>query len=388
MFSNQTIHLILTEIAENIEIPKQKHKEAMDRFDSVEDCLKNDHKLLSLGDLYIYLQGSFRLGTVVCPIKKGAENNYDIDLVCELDPINENISPRTIKKAVGDCLKQNHNLRKLLDQEGKRCWTIQYKEQDGIGFHLDVLSAVSDSTDDFPTAIATTTKKTRKYDWSLSDPEGYATWFHRGNQVHTSFPVHFYQCLQTNSFLPHTENDCAVDRDDRTPLQQSIQILKRHRDMTFNNTNKSDYPPISIIITTLATQLYSGQNNLFSTLTDIVKKMHRVVEYLLDTMDGGAASGSDLIQYDASQKKWYIPNPIDEKENFADRWHEDNNARAFDFFKWVYALKRDLVDRVSEYQSAPDALHQHLATTLAIKGLCNAQAYIDRQNTYVAAPYY
>ena len=384
------INSILTEVAENIEIPKQKHKEAMDRFDSVEDCLKSDRKLLSLGDLHIYLQGSFRLDTVVRPIKKGAENNYDIDLVCELDPINEDISPRTIKKAVGDCLKQNSNLKKLLDREGKRCWTLQYKEQDGIGFHLDVLPAVSNSTDDFPTSIAITTKRPPKYRWSLSGPESYAKWFQKHRQVRTSFHAYeyWYQNSPINNLWPYIGNDYTVDRDDRTPLQQSIQILKRHRDMTFNNANKSDYPPISIIITTLATQLYSGQNHLFSTLTDIVKKMHRVVEYLLDAMDGAAASGSDLIQYDASQKKWYIPNPIDEKENFADRWHEDNNARAFDFFKWVYALKRDLVDRVSEYQSAPDALRQHLATTLAIKGLCNAQTYTDKQNTYVAVPYY
>lgn len=42
--------------------------------------------------------------------------------------------------------------------------------------------------------------------------------------------------------------------------------------------------------------------------------------------------------------RWYIGNPVNPNENFADRWHEDNHARARAFFSWVAALKRDLVD--------------------------------------------
>jgi len=48
---------------------------------------------------------------------------------------------------------------------------------------------------------------------------------------------------------------------------------------------------------------------------------------------------------------WYIPNPVnphnpgdadDKGENFADRWHEDNHAKAKAFFQWVTWLRTDL----------------------------------------------
>ena len=46
--------------------------------------------------------------------------------------------------------------------------------------------------------------------------------------------------------------------------------------------------------------------------------------------------------------KWYIGNPVNPAENFADRWHEDNHARARAFFQWVEALQEDLVDILAE----------------------------------------
>ena len=43
---------------------------------------------------------------------------------------------------------------------------------------------------------------------------------------------------------------------------------------------------------------------------------------------------------------WYIQNPVNPGENFADRWHEDNNLKAQAFFQWVKWAKNDLVDVV------------------------------------------
>ena len=49
---------------------------------------------------------------------------------------------------------------------------------------------------------------------------------------------------------------------------------------------------------------------------------------------------------------WYIANPVNGKENFADRWHEDDHARARAFFRWVDALREDLVDILAENRLA------------------------------------
>jgi hypothetical protein len=59
---------------------------------------------------------------------------------------------------------------------------------------------------------------------------------------------------------------------------------------------------------------------------------------------------------------WYIGNPVNRAENFADRWHEDNHARARAFFAWVEALHRDLLNIVDE--TNPRLLKEHLSRAL------------------------
>jgi hypothetical protein len=74
---------------------------------------------------YVYPQGSFRLGTVVRPIRHGLECAYDIDLVCQLNA-DAGITPAAIKLMVGQRLVDHDTYRKMLDDEGRRCWTLLY----------------------------------------------------------------------------------------------------------------------------------------------------------------------------------------------------------------------------------------------------------------------
>ena len=59
---------------------------------------------------------------------------------------------------------------------------------------------------------------------------------------------------------------------------------------------------------------------------------------------------------------WYIGNPVNPKENFADRWQEDNHARARAFFHWVAALKEALFDILEEPHL--NVLRERLSATL------------------------
>lgn len=133
---------ILVGIAESLDIPPSKYKQAVDRYKSIGSWIEGGiypgvHKIPD-----IYPQGSFRLGTVVRPIKDGEEADYDIDLVAELALEQNETTPKKVKHLIGDRLKENGTYRPMLDKEGKRCWTIEYAEEDGIGFHVDVLPAI------------------------------------------------------------------------------------------------------------------------------------------------------------------------------------------------------------------------------------------------------
>ena len=148
----------LDKVAENIDIHPSKYEDAVNRYQAVGRWLEDGDYSGCSGKPNIYPQGSFALGTVVRPIRGGVEAGYDIDLVSEL-PINKHLTaPRIVKTMVGNRLQENDTYQRLLDEEGKRCWTLEYAEKDDVGFHLDVLPCVPNPSRLGDTSIALTNK--------------------------------------------------------------------------------------------------------------------------------------------------------------------------------------------------------------------------------------
>ena len=341
----------------------------MNRYEAVGRWLDDGKYPECLGGLDIYSQGSFRLGTVVRPIRNGIESSYDIDLVCQIPLYKERTTPQSVKWMVGERLREHATYRKLLDPEGRRCWTLEYSEQDSVGFHLDVLPAVPDPLGPQSTAIAITHKQESGYSWSASDPRGYGAWFVEKN--FEAFLRVFHeqkQNIQRRASLVYASVDAVPDPLVRTPLQRSIQLMKRHRDVRFNNYARIEYAPISIIITTLAAHLYGNESDVYTALSGIVSKLQahallvegKAIDYSLATMG--------LIQRHPDGT-WYIGNPVNPNENFADRWHEDNHARARAFFAWVEALQNDLLKILHE--TNPRRLNEHLSRVLGTSAVSN-----------------
>ena len=133
---------LLVNLSSELDIPPSKYQQAVERYKSVGNWLQEGIYENCTNELDIYPQGSFRLGTVVRPIKKDAEADYDIDLVCCLPVFKMLTTPEKVKIQVGNRLKENAIYKKMLDEEGRRCWTLNYAEQDDIGFHIDILPSV------------------------------------------------------------------------------------------------------------------------------------------------------------------------------------------------------------------------------------------------------
>lgn len=342
----------LERVAEDIDIPPAKYKEAVDRYEAVGHWLEDGDCPDSSRAPEIYPQGSFRLGTVVRPIRGGVEADYDIDLVCELQIAKVWTDASTVKRIVGKRLRENARYRKMLDAEGKRCWTLTYAEQDGIGFHLDVLPSVPDPRFAFDKSIAITDRKGSLYEWSASNPRGYGDWFDKRNQgAFVRVSAQQKQAIRARAAAVFASVDDVPDQLVRTPLQRSIQIMKRHRDVMFNGGMSADHAPISMIVTTLAAQLYEGEGDVYSALTAIVSKLHGHAGLVENRSIELALASLELIRR-LPDGTWYIGNPVNPAENFADRWHEDNHARARAFFRWVDAIRNDLVEILAESRLA------------------------------------
>ena len=371
----------LESIAEEIDITPRKYQDAVGRYQAVGCWLEGGEFADTLS---IYPQGSFRLGTVVRPIRGRVEADYDIDLVCELPIPKIATNACLIKKMIGNRLYEHGTYSKLLDVEGKRCWTLQYKEQDGVGFHLDVLPSITDGHGPGDLSIAITNKKGTTYHWSASNPKGYGEWFDQKNRdAFKLVQAEQKRSIQSNASTIYLSIDDVPDQLVRTPLQRSIQIMKRHRDLSHNSGEKSEYAPISIIITTLAAHLYGGERDVFSALTEIVSKLYAYVR-LVDNYTADSSLISQGLIARTPDEKWFIGNPVNSAENFADRWHEEDHARARAFFSWVKALKADLVD-IQTYGSMETA-RRRLAAVLGASAVSNHIGLIVSQPVAAFTP--
>lgn len=286
-------------------------------------------------DPHIFAQGSFRHGTAIYPLN--GDDAYDLDLACKLRKgiTKDSNTQESLKEVVGQELEAYRITRGIKNpkEEKHRCWRLEY--QDDLSFHLDIVPCISadeirrkqilesirqSGVEEFlaesasQLTVSITDDRHKGYrqicdNWHISNPEGYSQWFEfRMNRNQQLFLAEKAQVDEVPLFKR------------KTPLQRSIQLLKRHRDQMFKD-NK-DAKPISIIITTLAARAYNGEPDVYSALTNILSQM------------GGLVNA----------KNPRVPNPVDPGEDFADRWSMLEYKNLYleqNFWNWLVQAQSD-----------------------------------------------
>lgn len=298
---------VLNHIADEINITEDMYDKAVTSYESVGKWLGEGLRY----SVKIMPQGSMNLGTVIKPLDDS--DDYDMDLVCLLEN-GSKLSLDYIKNIVGDRLKEHPIYRSKLEDEGKRCWTMQYDE-----FHMDILPCVP-KEDVFIEPYITGIKLTHKLDNGqyipkYSDPYAYHTWFE--NRMRDSLLVEKRAYAVKNN----VDIEKVPTYKMRTPLQKAVQLLKRHRDVYFDGHN--EHAPISIIITTLAALAYDGESNLYETLCGIIERMPSHIELRGLT--------------------YWVENPVMREENFAEKWQYEPIKHTV-FIDWMKQVKKDLID--------------------------------------------
>lgn len=301
------IDRLIDDAIASFDIPEQVYERAIARSTAAADWLKRRWDARDIGGA-IYPQGSFRLGTVVRPIHANGE--YDMDLVCERDLRKESVSQAALEAEVGVDLRSYvasgpEGAPKL--DEGKRCWTLDYP---GEPFHMDFLPAIP-NPDAAPDGILITDREVRIWQWS--NPVGFSLWFY------ATMARELQEARIVFAEQKQVDVEDVQEWRVRTTLQRAVQALKRHRDLYFADR---DFAPASIIITTLAGRAYRGVGDLYDVLVSVSRDMPGYVEL----RDG-------IL---------WIENPVEKKENFADRWRSEPQ-RADAFAQWIEAAHRDFV---------------------------------------------
>ena len=314
MLNNKTqLNTLLTKTASALDIPDHVYEDATLKYEDVGEWLAADDSELKRYNPEIYVQGSFRLGTVVRPISE--DDEYDIDLVCKLEIEKEQTTQANLKGMVGDRLKKRDDLAKILE-ECRRCWILDYPSENQMpAFHMDVLPAIP-NTERPPTGILLTDKNLKL--WQKSNPIAYANWFY------DRMKVIFLQKRAALAESIQAKVEEVPEWQVKAPLQTAVQILKRHRDIHFQNNQ--DVKPISIIITTLAARVYRNQPDVYDALTGIVEDIE--------------ANWGKVGFVENRNGRWWVANPVDPDENFADKWNEYPERREA-FFRWVKKVRAD-----------------------------------------------
>ena len=325
---------ILETLGETLDITETQYKAAVSSYGAVGEWLAKTESSLAPYKPVIRPQGSFMLGTMIKPICE--DDDLDIDLVCELTGKKPQWTQYHLKQVVGNRLKANEAYKNMLDDEGRRCWTLMYS--DNANYHMDILpslvcngydtvlekafSATALDKNYESLAIRITDNQQNNYytdtvaeNWMKSNPFGYGGWFFNAADVST---------LRKSMMLSEAVNPVPKYSKEKLPLQRVVQILKRHRDMMFNG---DEHKPISIIITTLASRAYSKETSIIDALTNVVANMNNYIENRYDPNTGKVI-------------KW-ISNPVNPEENFADKWVE-HPQREKNFYKWLDQVESDI----------------------------------------------
>lgn len=318
---------ILNDLAEELDVPPSKYEEAKGKYNTIGEWLNSEDSNIAIYEPEIYPQGSFALGTAIKPL---GDDDYDVDAVCLLKSPPKNLTQSLLKKIIGDRIKSHKTYEKMLCPKdgGRRCWTLKYS--DSSKFHIDILPAVPDQykwllDQNVPMelaqhAIQITDKKTWDSDivWPKSNSKGYAIWFK--NQMR----VRLEELRKSVAFKKTAQVHDIQDYEIRTPLQQVVQLLKRHRDIRFNG---DDDKPISIIITTLAAKAYDNEPDLLKALLKIIPAMRSGIEQ--------------------KEGVFWVGNPVNPKENFADKWKEAPRKKEL-FYDWLNMAESLCSDLISE----------------------------------------
>jgi hypothetical protein len=313
---------ILTAAAVSLDLSPSKHEDAVSKYTAVGNFLAEEDTVLAPFNPVIYAQGSLALGTAVKPLHRA---EFDIDLVCLLELPNS-VSQAQAKALVGQRLREHKVYADMLEEKNQ-CWRLNYASD----FHMDILPARPERA--IREAIEVPDKALKN--WKPSHPKGKIEWFEvrcvvTANSCDSSFSKSHIQSRG------EVENPPKYDNGRKSPLQRAVQLLKRHRDVMFNK--QPDYAPISAVITILAGHAYAGQTSILETMEQLVTNLPKA------------------IQRDQFRRA-YVLNPRQNRENYADKWHDDAKHEQ-EFHRWRAQALRDIQNlrNATGIQRVSDAL--------------------------------
>lgn len=186
-------------------------------------------------NINFYPQGSFATKTAVRPYRNGKDQAYDVDVICEVDIPKDSILPNNLKDVFKNALNESRYSTSMTEWD--KCFTIEFKEKDGVEFSIDIipsvpenmitkheLSSITEKSFLVETSIAIPNTKTNT--WLTNNPKGYIKWF---EEEIAKFHKNYIVDRNMDGIFASIED--LPDDDSSNMLLDVIKVLKRTRDV-------------------------------------------------------------------------------------------------------------------------------------------------------------
>lgn len=287
---------LLNRIAVELQLDDTRKERMNTAYNAVKDWIEADEKFFKPFSYDVYPHGSVRILTTVKPIGK---EEFDLDVAIHLKTSWATHPPIRIFAELKRRLEEHATYKAMLEPKN-RCLRLNYAGD----FHMDILPGVQENPLDENKLMVPDRELGQ---WVSSSPRGYANWFlAQAERVKESLLEKALRAekLPLDSFK------------EKKPLQRAVQLIKRRRDLFFLKDPR--YKTSSIILTTLAGQLYGGEDSIFDTIDGIIGQLRHTIYSQIGRIK--------------------VINPVNPQEDFTDKWDSDSEYyKAFTkFIDYLY----------------------------------------------------
>lgn len=241
--TNPDLDVLLEQVAATLQLTVTQFERAERAYGAVTEWLAADGSPLAPFAPRMFPQGSAALLTTVRPIRR---NDYDVDLACQVE--RTGWTAMQLYQVVWDRLASHGTYGPMLEAKD-RCIRLNYERE----FHLDIVPAEPAPLYGLPMGdLAVRIPDRTVADWTPSNPRGYARWFY--SQAETA---RLAKAAREVTPLPAPRQTVGKN----TVLATVVQLIKRFRDLAFADPGREDLAPRSIILTTLAAEVYDGEQS-------------------------------------------------------------------------------------------------------------------------------
>lgn len=279
---SRDLESLLGLIAIQVQLPPSLDEKARDRYETLTKVLQRSE--LGGHQIFVYAQGSYRIGTTVKPL---TGEDFDLDFVVEV--LLPGVRPAALIEALWTVLASNETYRGMIERRPS-CIRILYAD----GFHVDLVPAIPDpAVGGTAILIPRQEGKDRLY-WHGTNPRGYADWF-----TALAPKVMLQKSMAVEPLPP------PLPAYGKTPQQASTQLFKRNHQVRVDDEHLRTP---SIVLTTLVGYTTTNAQSLGEAMDDLV---------------------GDLSAYVELSSAPTITNPAAEYEVISEKWSDDRVFRVF-----------------------------------------------------------